>query len=202
MAAERQAHEESGDESVKLAIGAQVRFLREQLGVSSRKLAEKAGLSVSALSKIENGRISASLSALSSLSQALNVPMATLFSEFDRNRECSFVPAGQGMRMERRGTREGHQYDLLGKSIDGPISFEPFLITLEEGAEAYTSFRHDGVEFIHLLRGAMTYRHGSTDYDLEEGDSLTFDPASSHGPARLSRTPCQYISVLVTLRRR
>lgn len=189
-------------ESVKNAVGAQVRFLRTQLGISSRKLADLSGMSVSALSKIENGRISPSLQALSSLAKALNVPIATLFTESDKSRDCFFVPAGQGMRMERRGTREGHQYDLLGNSIDGPISLEPFLITLEEGAGLYTSFRHDGVEFIYVLQGSMTYRHGNKDFDLREGDSLTFDSASSHGPARLNQTPCRYISVIVSLRRR
>ncbi|MBE5074910.1 helix-turn-helix transcriptional regulator [Erythrobacteraceae bacterium E2-1 Yellow Sea] len=194
--------DDADHESVRNAVGAQVRYLRTQLGVSSRKLAGLSGMSVSALSKIENGRISPSLHALSSLAKALNVPIATLFSELDKSRDCYFVPAGQGMRMERRGTREGHQYDLLGSYHDGLLSFEPFLITLEEGAGLYTSFRHDGVEFIYMLEGAMIYRHGSKDYDLNMGDSLTFDSASSHGPAMLIQTPCRYISVIVSLRQR
>jgi transcriptional regulator with XRE-family HTH domain len=202
MTADSPQSDEAIHESVRNAVGAQVRFLRTQLGVTSRELAKLSRMSVSALSKIENGRISPSLQALSSLARALNVPIATLFSDMDKSRDCYFVPAGHGMRMERRGTREGHQYDLLGNSIDGLLSLEPYLITLEKGAGLYTSFRHDGVEFIYLLEGAMTYRHGNKDYDMEEGDSLTFDSASSHGPARLLRTPCRYISVIVSLRQR
>lgn len=186
--------------SVEAAIGAQVKYLRGQLGVTARELADLAGLSVSALSKIENGRISPSLSALSSLAHALNVPLATLFSELDKERDYSFVPAGQAMRMERRGTREGHQYDLLGQSLSGPISIEPFLITLKRGSDPYTGFRHSGVEFLYMLSGAMTYQHGARFFDLKEGDALTFDANSSHGPAKLSKTPCRYLSVIVAQR--
>ncbi len=195
-----QKSQEHNDPSVEKAVGAQVKQLRNQLGVTARELAALAGLSVSALSKIENGRISPSLSALLALSRALNVPLATLFSQFDKNRESSFVPAGEGMHMERRGTREGHQYYLLGKSTDGPISFEPYLITIEGNPEPYTSFRHDGIEFIHMLSGSMVYQHGSNLFEMKRGDSLTFDSASSHGPAQLKKTPCRYISIIVSLR--
>ena len=188
------------DRSVETAIGAQVKYLRGQLGVTARELADLADMSVSALSKIENGRISPSLSALSSLANALNVPLATLFSELDKDRDCSFVPSGQAMRMERRGTREGHEYDLLGQSLSGPISIEPFLITLKKGSDPYTGFRHTGIEFLFMLKGAMTYQHGGRLFDMKEGDALTFDANSSHGPAKLSKTPCQYLSVIVSQR--
>ena len=74
----------------------------------------------------------------------LNTPIGALFSDFDKSTDCTFVPSGQGMRMERRGTREGHEYDLLGQSVSGSIALEPYLITLKKGAQSYTGFRHSG----------------------------------------------------------
>ncbi len=189
------------ERSVEAALGAQVRRLRLQVGLNAAELAAQAGLSASALSKIENGQISPSLTTLKRLARALNAPMSALFAEFDERRDCSFVPAGRGMRIERRGTRAGHDYQLLGHSMSGPIAVEPYLITLAEGAQAYTSFRHEGVEFIHMLSGAVAYRHGDRVFDLRPGDSLFFDSNSAHGPESLAETPCVYLSVIIYPRR-
>ena len=61
--------------------------------------------------------------------------------------------AGQGVTIERRGTKAGHQYQLLGHSISGKLVVEPYLITLTEEAKPYTMFQHAGVEFIYMLTG-------------------------------------------------
>src|SRR4051812_295836 len=127
------------------------------------------------LSKIENGAISPSLATLGALAKALNVPISRLFSETEERRDCSFVKAGQGLRIERRGTKAGHRYDLLGHSLAGEIGVEPFLITLDEDAVAYTNFRHAGVEFIYMLSGKVKYRHADRLYLLQPGDALFFD---------------------------
>ena len=66
------------------------------------------------LSKIENGQISASLKTLKILSNTLNVPISNLFSTYDEDFDCSFVAAGQGVTIDRRGTKAGHIYELLG----------------------------------------------------------------------------------------
>ena len=39
-------------------------------------------------------------------------PIARLFRESGEQRDCSFVKAGTGVRIERRGTKAGHLYDL------------------------------------------------------------------------------------------
>ena len=114
---------------------------------------------------------------LSALAKALNVPIGALFRETGEQRDCSFVKAGAGVRIERRGTRAGHLYDLLGHSLGGEVTVEPYLITLKEDAEPYIDFRHAGVEFIYMLTGKVRYRHADRSYDLEPGDSLFFDAA-------------------------
>ena len=63
---------------------------------------------------------------------------------------------GTGVRIERRGTKAGHHYDLLGHSLSGEIVVEPYLITLRKDAEPYTCFRHAGVEFIYMLTGGAS----------------------------------------------
>ena len=153
------------------------------------------------LSKIENGSISPSLVTLNSLAKALNVPISRLFSETEEQRDCSFVKAGQGVRIERRGTKAGHMYDLLGHSLGGAIGAEPYLITLKSDAVPYTDFRHAGIEFIYMLTGKVRYRHADRSYVMEPGDALFFDAAARHGPEELIKAPMTYLSIIIYPRR-
>ncbi|MGB7100520.1 MAG: cupin domain-containing protein, partial [Xanthobacteraceae bacterium] len=82
-------------------------------------------------------------------------------------------------------------------SLRGPISVEPYLITLAENAVPYTHFRHAGVEFIYMLSGRVRYRHGDRTYLMEEGDALFFDAAARHGPEDLLKVPMRYLSIII-----
>jgi transcriptional regulator with XRE-family HTH domain len=183
--------------SLESEIGIQVRKLRKDLDLTVAELGNAAGISAGMLSKIETGSISPSLATLDALAKALNVPISRLFSEREEQRDCSFVKAGQGVRIERRGTKSGHLYDLLGHSLGGPVGVEPYLITLKSDAVPYTDFRHAGVEYIYMLSGKVRYRHADRLYMLEPGDSLFFDAAARHGPEELIKAPMTYLSIII-----
>ncbi|MEO3429549.1 helix-turn-helix domain-containing protein [Pelagibius sp. CAU 1746] len=191
------APQASESQSIEEAIGAQVRELRKLQDMTVAELASQAGLSAGMLSKVENGGISPSLATLQSLAQALNVPMTTFFSAFEEKRDAYHVRADEGLSIERRGTKVGHQYQLLGSSLGGDVACEPYLVTITEDAEAYPSFRHEGQEFIYLLEGEVGYRHGEKIYSLTPGDSLFFDARAPHGPEELRRLPLRFLSIIV-----
>jgi len=159
-------------------------------------LSDAAGLSQGMLSKIETGQTSASLTTLAALADALGVPLSSFFSASEQSRDVSYVPAGEGIRIDRRGTRVGHLYQLLGHSVRGALEVEPYLITLDEGSETYDEFRHEGMEFIHVLSGRIVYRHGDSEFTLSPGDSLFFDAQSPHGPTRMIDLPATYLSII------
>jgi transcriptional regulator with XRE-family HTH domain len=187
--------------TLEMGIGTEVRRLRKSLDLTVSELGLAAGISGGMLSKIENGAISPSLATLDALAKALNVPISRLFAETDERRDCSFVKAGSGVRIDRRGTKAGHLYDLLGHSLAGEIGVEPFLITLKEDAVPYSHFRHAGVEFLYMLSGKVRYRHGDRSYVMEPGDALFFDAAARHGPEELIEAPMQYLSIIIYPRR-
>jgi transcriptional regulator with XRE-family HTH domain len=188
---------EAAPRSVEVSIGAEVRRLRKSLDLTVAGLAATSDISAGMLSKIENGGISPSLATLDALAKALNVPITQLFTETEERRDCSFVKAGKGARIERRGTKAGHLYDLLGHSLAGEIGIEPYLITLSETAEPYTQFRHAGFEFIYMLSGKVSYRHADQSYAMEPGDALFFDAAARHGPEKLTKVPMRYLSIII-----
>ncbi|WP_342364069.1 XRE family transcriptional regulator [Terrarubrum flagellatum] len=190
------------ERTLEAIIGMKIRSLRLAQQLTAAELAVRSGLSGSMLSKIENGAISASLATLQAIAEALNTPIASFFHGAEERRDCSYVPAGQGVKIERRGTKVGHHYELLGHLLAPEFEFEPYLITLSDGAQAYTGFQHQGLEFIYMLTGRVTYRHGDATYPLAPGDSLFFDAGAPHGPERLDETPMTYLSIIVWPRQR
>jgi transcriptional regulator with XRE-family HTH domain len=183
--------------TLERALGGQVRRLRREHDLSVSDLASAAHISTGMLSKIENGQISPSLATLQAIAGALSVPLTTLFAAFEERRDCSYVKADQGVVIERRGTKVGHVYQLLGHALGGDVVVEPYLITLKEGAAPYTGFQHAGTEFIYMLTGEVDYRHGDQTYRLGPGDSLLFDSGALHGPEGLIQQPMTYLSIIV-----
>lgn len=185
------------ERSLERALGHQIRSLRRQQDLSVADLAGAAGISNGMLSKIENGGISPSLSTLQAIAAALHVPLSSLFVSFEERQDCSYVPAGQGLTIERRGSKVGHVYQLLGHALRGEVTVEPYLITLRDNAVPYSGFRHAGVEFIYMLSGEVHYRHGTDTYHLREGDAFLFDSGALHGPDRLSGVETRYLSIII-----
>ena len=190
------AHVQVSEYALEKAIGRQVKRYRKQMGLTITEMCTRTGLSAGMVSKIENGNTSPSLATLRSLSTALNVPVTALFREFEEQRDATFVKAGQGLAIERRGTRAGHQYQLLGHSIHSDVAVEPYLITLESDADVFPIFQHTGVEFIYVLQGRMVYRHLNATYTMTPGDSLFFDSDAPHGPDELLELPLRFLSVM------
>lgn len=186
----------AGGKLLEECIGRKVRALREQLGLTLSELAKTADMSGGMLSKIENGSTSPSLSSLLSLSRALHIPVSSLFKGFEQSREATFVKAGDGLEIDRRGTRAGHQYMLLGHAQHSELTVEPYLITLKDSSDVFPIFQHEGLEFIYMLEGEVLYRHGNNTYALQPGDSLFFDADSPHGPEEMRDLPIRYLSII------
>lgn len=185
------------DNRLELAIGREVRAFRKKQDLTVNDLAKLTGLSTGMLSKIERGIASPSLATLRSLSAALQVPVTAFFRKFEEQRDATFVKAGEGLVIERRGTRAGHQYQLLGHSLGKTIAVEPYLITLTKESEVFPVFQHAGMEFIYMLEGRIDYRYSDKTYTLGPGDSLFFDADAPHGPEELLMLPIRFLSVIV-----
>ncbi|MDL2410472.1 helix-turn-helix domain-containing protein [Rhizobium calliandrae] len=189
---------EPKENNLEIAIGHEVRAFRKKLGITVTDLAAATGISLGMLSKIENGNISPSLTTLQSLSRALGMPLTAFFRRYEEPRNAVFVKAGQGIELERRGTRAGHQYNLLGH-IDNNTSgviVEPYLITLTADSDVFPTFQHEGMEFLYMLEGEVVYRHGDQLFPMQPGDSLFFDADAPHGPEVLVKLPSRYLSII------
>ncbi len=164
------------NDAVSVNVGARLRTLREARNLSMRALANLSGLSANALSMIERGRTSPSVSTLYKLATALGVPITAFFQESTRKQDIVFRKADQRSRVPfLRGLWEG----LGGESFSGRV--EPFMLTLESGASSGPfGMSHTGHEFVLCLRGQLEYLVENEYFLLEPGDSLIFAARLQH----------------------
>lgn len=178
-------------------IAMRVKRRRQEQGLKITDVARIADLSQGMVSKIENAQVSTSLETLGRLCDAIGLPISQLFSDYDRPAgSAQLTKAGQGMEVVRRGTEKGHTYQLLNHHRGKQKSYEPFLITMDDASEVFPTFSHPGLEFIYLLEGEILYRHGNRLYEMEPGDTLSFDSAVPHGPEQLRKVPIKLLSII------
>lgn len=157
-------------------VGHRLRELRTERGLSMRALARLSGLSTNALSMIERGKTSPSVSTLYKLSEALEVPITAFFRTEPPREAIVFRKANNRSRVEfQRGLWEG----LGGKSFLGRV--EPFMLTLEGGATSGPhGLVHSGHEFVICLKGLLEYEVEDQRFTLQPGDSLLFASKLRH----------------------
>jgi transcriptional regulator with XRE-family HTH domain len=178
-------------------VGQRVRELRTDLGLTMEALAEKAGLSLGMLSKIEHGQTSPSLATLTSLANAAGVPFTAFFRGLDEEHDAVVVRAGQGVEIAHEGDGKGRRYEDLG-ALRGPDrTIEPVLVTITEPDEVFPLFQHGGIELIHILQGVVEYGYGARRYVLGPGDTMQLRGHVAHGPTELVELPVQFLSLKV-----
>ncbi len=163
-------------DAISVDVGSKLREMREARGLSIRALARKSGLSANALSMIERGRSSPSVSTLYKVADALEVPITDMFRGQSDLGEIVYCKAAARTRVPfTRGVWEG----LGGERFVGRV--EPFALTLDSGASSGPhAMIHSGHEFVLCLRGQLEYRLENETYLLEPGDSLLFSSQLKH----------------------
>ena len=163
-------------DAISVNVGVRLRELRDLRQVSMRGLASKSGLSANALSMIERGRTSPSVSTLYKLADALEVSITEFFSPQVDKKDIILIKAEERTRVPfARGVWEG----LGGEKFSGRV--EPFILTLESGATSgQHSIIHTGHEFVFCLRGQLEYLVEKQLFELAAGDSLLFAAEFNH----------------------
>jgi transcriptional regulator with XRE-family HTH domain len=160
----------------KVDVGAQLKKLREERQISMRTLAKASNLSANALSMIERGLTSPSVSTLTKLACALEVPITAFFRREPERQKVVFRPAEARQRL---ALKHGFSEDLGGDTFTERI--ETFILTLDAGADSGPyALCHTGSELVYLEKGLIDFVVDSQRYHLQPGDSLLFAAGINH----------------------
>ena len=162
-------------------IGAKIKNIRESKQLSIEEVAERSGLGIEQIERIEGNLDFPSLAPLIKIARVLGVRLGTFL---DDQAELGPVVCrkkdseADGIGFTNNAT-QGHKhmdYHSLSQDKSGR-HMEPFLIEIapsEEGEDFILS-THEGEEFIYVLSGVVEINYGKNTYILEEGDSIYYD---------------------------
>jgi transcriptional regulator with XRE-family HTH domain len=181
----------TSDEDETAALGAGIRRERTRQSLTLAQLADRAGLSASALSQIERGVTDPSISSLRRISTALGVP----FFQFLVQNES---PDPVVRRAERRTIvfpGRALQYQLLTPSPQG--AFEVLSLELAPGAASGpTASGHDSDECLIVLGGAVDVELAGRWFHLEAGDAMTIQRNLPHRVYNSQSTSTEVLSII------
>ncbi|MGJ8623529.1 MAG: helix-turn-helix domain-containing protein [Yoonia sp.] len=190
-------------------IGKKVRALRTNAGFSVRGLAREASVSPSLVSQIELGRVQPSVDTLYSISNALNISVDQLFNSSAQ--DDADIPSGRdGLHtgptqgVVRAADRQrirlagGIQWELLTPVPDSNLEF--LRVVYEPGAASCpvdALVRHGGAEYAFIISGTLGLQVGFEKYELNAGDSMTFNADNPHRLWAIGDEPAVAVWVVI-----
>lgn len=181
---------------VDLAIGQALRDQRRGRGLSARQLAKLAKVSAAMISRIENGQVSPSISMLSAIAGALDVPLVSLFRETtSQHTDYTHVKGGEGLKSTRIVDAHAHNFTNLAFHTRRDLQFEARMVTLVRQEASPPIYVGHGVIYLHIIEGEAIYKYGQTEIKLREGDSLSLDAELSHGIKSLVSETFTFLTV-------
>jgi transcriptional regulator with XRE-family HTH domain len=162
------------------SVSEQVRIIRKEKKLTLKALSAACGLSISTLSKLENGRARLSLETAMILANVLQVPVTALLarpSSESRSRR-SITRAGGGT----HHSQPGMDFEVLCSDLKEKRNVFWRVTVVAQTIEACGGWRkHPGEEFLHIISGTLELH--TEHYEpirLAMGDSILFDADMGH----------------------
>lgn len=156
-------------------LGDVIKKTRLENRMTIKEVSEKANVTISLLSQIENNKINPSINSLVSIARALDVEISYFFN----NHESNSSPVIKSYKRRAIHTPNGMTYYLLSPvRKNNLIDFK--YIVLEIGGSAGGFHTHKGEECGVILEGRLEVNHGDETYILETGDSIYLDSSKPH----------------------
>lgn len=181
----------------RYAIGPKIRTLRLNKKLSLAQLGEHTGLSAAMLSKIERGQLFPTLPTLLRIAMVFGVGLDHFFVESAERPLVAVVRSQERLRLPDRPGRTSPSYFF--ESLDFPVNdrkIEAYYAEFPVHAEPSEPHRHDGVEFIYVLKGSLVVNVGGDDFTLDQADAIHFDSSVPHSYRRGGRAAASAVVVV------
>lgn len=186
-------------------IGAKIKSLRESKQLSLEEVAERSGLGIEQIERIEGNVDFPSLAPLIKIARVLGVRLGTFLDDQSElgpvicRKKDSNDANGIGFTNNATEARKHMEYHSLSQDKSGR-HMEPFLIDIapsEDGVDFILS-THEGEEFIYVLAGVVEINYGKSTFILEEGDSIYYDSIVAHHVHAAPDHTAQILGVVYT----
>jgi transcriptional regulator with XRE-family HTH domain len=164
-------------------VGARLKRVRIQRGMTLTGVATATGISKSTLSRLETGHRRPTLELLLALSHAYRVPLDDLVA----------APEEGDPRIRLRPNRvKGRTVIPLTREPDGMQAWKIVIPTSRATPEPRA---HEGHEWIYVLSGRLRFVLGDEDWVLAPGEVVAFDTRVTHWFGSTGTEPAEILSI-------
>jgi transcriptional regulator with XRE-family HTH domain len=159
-------------------LGERIKRKREMLNLPLSDLSKKVGISVSALSQIENSKAFPSIVTLKSIANSLYATVGELIGEHESLTKNPLIKAGdvKFVKVNSSGTSL-----FLLSHHENSKQMEPYLLKFIENSDSSDIMNtHPGQEFIYVIEGKLMITLDNSQYILEKGDNFYFNSSILH----------------------
>ena len=173
-------------------VGEKIKSLRESQSISIEQLAERSGLAVEQIERIENNIDLPSLAPLIKIARVLGVRLGTFLDDQDET-----GPAICRKTEAKDSISFSNNHSLSKSKADRHM--EPFIIDVAATEDSdFVLSSHEGEEFIMVMEGIMEISYGKNTYLLEEGDSIYYDSIVPHHVHAYEGQAAKILAVIYT----
>jgi quercetin dioxygenase-like cupin family protein len=174
------------------SFGAKMKQLRQLRKISYEQLANKTGFSQRYLKEIEDGMAIPPVSAVIQIAKALAIDAGSFLSAEEqeasvKRRKESFYKRTQA-----------YSYKTLTPEAE-TRHMKAFLVTIDPKQDhRMVDYKHEGEEFLYVLRGHVEVMVGESQNILKKGETLHFDSGITHKLRNVSDEEAKLLVVIYT----
>ena len=173
-----------------LAVGTGIRRFRVMQGLTLKELAERSGVSIATISKIENGKITGGFETIYKIARGLGVLVTEIIGHPTTSQRPVVRQTADRVDLHPTGL-----YDYYPQASRSHGALNPYVMVIHtrEVPHRRDWSSHDGEEVVIVISGAIDLHvEGEDVTPLRSGDSACFDCGRRHcfvttgaGPARI-----------------
>lgn len=186
-------------EEADFPVGATLRRLRKERGLSLQALATASGVSVGMISQVERGLANPSMRLLTSLRRALNITLQEMFGEAVEVQAVA-QPQVDPPYIRRREGRPVINLGSLRKELLSAAdrqNLQLMILKLDPGGETGgRAMSYPAEKGGLVLKGRVVLTIDDEPVELREGDSFFFDSARPHSLRNPSEDPSELLWVI------
>lgn len=183
-------------------VGEKIKSLRESQDITMEQLAERSGLAIEQIERIENNIDLPSLAPLIKIARVLGVRLGTFLDDQEEMGPviCRANESQDSISFSNNAihSRKHMEYHSLSKS-KADRHMEPFIIDVAPSADNdFVLSSHEGEEFIMVMEGTMEICYGKSTYILEKGDTIYYDSIVPHHVHAYQGQAAKILAVIYT----
>jgi transcriptional regulator with XRE-family HTH domain len=155
-------------------VGARVRSLRRERGLTIEQLAAATGLTKGFISQLERDRTAPSLSSIARICDALGVRLSTIF---ERDPAPALVRRHERPKVDSPFATDNHLLSSRDEERFQAIESE---IAPGAGAGDELYSLPGEMEFVYVLEGSLELQVGDEKHVLDQGDAITYPLSKPH----------------------